>query len=94
MGRFGSAYSWISYEALAAVHDYLDLDRPATAEGSGWRPARRWGEPLLVSGPDARGGLVNGIRRPWASLTPAERRRLVAPDGGSWSESVVSLARW
>ena len=33
--------------------------------------------------PDARGGWVNGIRRPWATLTPAERRRLVAPDGGS-----------
>jgi integrase len=36
-----------------------------------------------VTGPDARGGWVNGIRRPWATLTPAERRRLVAPDGGS-----------
>ena len=33
--------------------------------------------------PDARGGRVNGVRRPWATLTPAERRRLVAPDGGS-----------
>ena len=33
--------------------------------------------------PDAQGGRVNGIRRPWAALTPAERRRLVAPDGGS-----------
>ena len=33
--------------------------------------------------PDARGGRDNGIRRPWATLTPAERRRLVAPDGGS-----------
>ncbi|MGA5135291.1 site-specific integrase [Streptomyces olivoreticuli] len=75
--------TWISYEALAAVHDYLELDRAATAEGSGWRPPRRWGEPLLVAEPDARGGLVNGTRRPWASLTPAERRRLVAPEGGS-----------
>jgi integrase len=36
-----------------------------------------------VTEPDARGGRVNGIRLPWATLTPAERRRLVAPDGGS-----------
>lgn len=75
--------TWISYEALATVHDYLDLDRVATTEGSEWRPPRRWGEPLMVAEPDARGGLVNGIRRPWASLTPAERRRLIAPEGGS-----------
>ncbi|MEU0214902.1 site-specific integrase [Streptomyces sp. NPDC006265] len=75
--------TWISFEVLAAVHDYLELDRAATAEGTRWRPPRRWGEPLMVSEPDARGGLINGVRRPWASLTPAERRRLVAPDGGS-----------
>lgn len=75
--------TWTSYEALAGLHDYLQLDRAAAAAGSGWRPPRRWGEPLLVTEPDARGGRVNGIRRPWAALTPAERRRLVAPDGGS-----------
>ena len=75
--------TWTSYEALAGLHDYLQLDRAAAAAGSGWRPPRRWGEPLLVTEPDARGGRVNGIRRPWATLTPAERRRLVAPDGGA-----------
>ncbi|MEV6228043.1 site-specific integrase [Saccharopolyspora shandongensis] len=75
--------TWISYEALASVHDYLELDRAAATEGSAWHPSRRWGEPLVVAEPDARGGLVNGIRRSWASLTPAERRRLVAPSGGS-----------
>ena len=75
--------TWTSYEALAGLHDYLQLDRAAAADGSGWRPPARWGEPLLVTDPDARGGRVNGIRRPWAVLTPAERRRLVAPDGGS-----------
>ncbi|TDO50511.1 hypothetical protein EV643_1043 [Kribbella sp. VKM Ac-2527] len=36
-----------------------------------------------MSEPDARGGRINGIRRSWGSLTPAERRRLVAPEGGS-----------
>ncbi|MET9357425.1 hypothetical protein ABZY14_31290 [Streptomyces sp. NPDC006617] len=74
--------TWTSYEALAGLHDYLELDRAATTSGSP-RPPRRWGEPLMVSEPDARGGLINGVRRPWDSLTPAERRCLVAPEGGS-----------
>ncbi len=75
--------TWISYDALAAVHHYLGLDRPATADGTSWMPPRRWGEPLLVTGPGERGGHVNGVRRRWETLTPGERRRLVAPDGGS-----------
>ena len=75
--------TWISYDALAAVHHYLELDRPATADGTSWLPPRRQGEPLLVTGPDERGGHVNGVRRRWETLTPGERRRLVAPDGGS-----------
>lgn len=75
--------TWISYQALAAVHQYLDLDRAATAGGSPWRPPKSWGKPLLVTDPDSRGGRLNGARRPWDLLTPGERRRLVAPDGGS-----------
>ena len=75
--------TWSSYEALAAVHHYLELDRAATADGSTWCPPRRWGEPLLVTNPDARGGRINGVRRRWDTLTPGERRRLVAPEGGS-----------
>ena len=75
--------TWISYEALAAVHHYLEVDRPATTSGTAWRPPRNWGEPLLVTDPDARGGRVNGVRRRWETLTPAERRRLVAPGGGT-----------
>lgn len=75
--------TWISYAALAAVHHYLELDRAATADGSSWLPPRRWGESLLVSDPDERGGRVNGVRRRWETLTPGERRRLVAPGGGS-----------
>ncbi|MGH3921629.1 MAG: tyrosine-type recombinase/integrase [Pseudonocardiaceae bacterium] len=75
--------TWISYDALAAVHHYLELDRAVTADGSAWRPLRRWGEPLLVTNPDSRGGQVNGVRRRWDTLTPFERRRLVAPGGGS-----------
>ncbi|SCK62360.1 MULTISPECIES: site-specific integrase [unclassified Streptomyces] len=41
--------TWTSYEALAGLYDYLDLDRAATTEDSLWRPPRRWGEPLMVS---------------------------------------------
>jgi site-specific recombinase XerD len=75
--------TWISYEALADLHQYLELDRAVTADGSPWRPPERWGGPLLVTDPDERGGRVNGVRRRWDTLTPGERRRLVAPDGGS-----------
>jgi integrase len=75
--------TWISYDALAAVHHYLELDRPATTDGTSWRPPSQSGGPLLVTDPDERGGRVNGVRRRWETLTPGERRRLVAPDGGT-----------
>jgi len=75
--------TWVSYEALAGLHDYLQLDRAAVLAGASWRPPGRWGEPLAVTEPDARGGRINGVRRAWDALTPAERRRLIAPDGGS-----------
>ena len=73
--------TWISYEALAEVHRYLDLSRPLAASGSAWRPVR--GEPLMVTSARRDGGKVNGTRVRWAELRPAERARLVAPDGGS-----------
>jgi site-specific recombinase XerD len=82
--------TWISYAALAAVHRYLELDRFVTVDGALWRPPRRWGEPLLVTEPDERGGRVNGVRCRWETLTPAERRRLVAPGGGSCVLAVKS----
>jgi integrase len=75
--------TWISYPALAAVHRYAGLERAADVSGSAWRPGRRAGEPLQVSAPDAQGGRVNGVRVRWNTLPSAERRRLVAPDGGS-----------
>lgn len=31
--------TWIAYDALAAVHHYLELDRAVTVDGSTWRPA-------------------------------------------------------
>jgi hypothetical protein len=55
--------TWISYEALASVHDYMGLDREAATAGSTWRPPRRWGDPLLVTDPDDRGGRINRVLR-------------------------------
>ncbi|MFI5822816.1 site-specific integrase [Streptomyces rishiriensis] len=75
--------TWTSYSSLARVHRYLATVRPVATGGSQWKPPARWGEPLVVSEADARGGRVNGIRVQWAALTPSERRRLVAPGGGS-----------
>ena len=75
--------TWISYEALTAVHQYLELDRAVTVEGSAWAPPARWGPVLRVSDADAEGGRIDGVRRRWENLVPAERRRLVAAGGGS-----------
>jgi integrase len=75
--------TWVDQAALEAVHRYVGLDRAASTAGSSWRPPDRWGTPLHVSDPDPVGGRVNGVRVRWASLRPAERRRLVGPDGGS-----------
>jgi integrase len=75
--------SWISYEALAEVHQYIELDRAASAEGFTWRPPSKLGEPLVVEESDWEGAFLNGERRSWRKLRPAERLRLVAPDGSS-----------
>jgi len=40
-GKFRT--TWISYEALAGVRRYLELERPLAAEGSQWMPPARWG---------------------------------------------------
>jgi integrase len=81
----GSKYrtTWAGQAALEAVHRYAGLDRAASVAGSVWRPPARWGTPLVVTEPDPVGGRVNGTRVRWASLRPAERRRLVAPGGGT-----------
>jgi len=38
---------------------------------------------LQVSDADAEGGRIDGVRRRWENLVPADRRRLVAAGGGS-----------
>jgi integrase len=75
--------TWVEPEALESVHRYIDLDRAAGVVGSSWRPARGWGEPLEISDPDPLGGRVNGRRVRWEGLSAGQRRRLVAPGGGS-----------
>jgi integrase len=75
--------TWISHQALVEVHRYLELARPLAVDGSRWRPRETAGSPLLVTEVDPVGGRVNGKRVRWASLRPAERLRLVAPEGGS-----------
>jgi len=71
--------SWIDYDALARVHDYVALERAATVRDSRWLPRG----PLHITDPGYEGARVDGVRRRWASLTPGERLRLVAPGGGS-----------
>jgi len=71
--------SWIDYDALARVHDYISLERSATVRGSRWLP----GDPLHIEDPSYDGARIDGTRRRWASLTPGERLRLVSPGGGS-----------
>ncbi|WP_438293138.1 site-specific integrase [Streptomyces sp. HUAS TT7] len=85
--------SWIDYDALAELHGYVDLEREMSVYGSSWRPPARWGDPLMVTEFDARGGRINGRRVPWELMTPGQRRRLVGPDGGSMLLSVWGNGR-
>ncbi|MEV8125445.1 site-specific integrase [Streptomyces sp. NPDC085944] len=75
--------TWVHYEPLATMHQYIDLDRAASAEGFRWRPPSKLGEPLYVEEPDWEGARLNGVRRSWKSLRPAERLCLITPEGQS-----------
>ena len=75
--------TWITYEALAGLHRYRELERALAAGGSTWRPPQAWGEPLVVTEADGVGGTVNGVRVRWQGLVPADRARLVDAAGGS-----------
>jgi site-specific recombinase XerD len=70
--------TWIDYDALARVHDYIAWERAAVVQGSRWLPDG----PLIVEAPDHDGARINGTRRRWHTLTPEERARLVSPGGG------------
>src|SRR5258708_13108983 len=73
-GRRGRS-TWIDYEDLARVHDYIGWERAAATEGSRWRPRN----PLFVEAPTHDGALINGTRRHWHTLPPLERLRLGPP---------------
>ena len=62
--------TWADHASLEAVHQYAGLDRAAAAGGSPWRPPPQWGEPLMVTEPDAAGGRVNGRRVRWDQARP------------------------
>ncbi|MFC1410764.1 site-specific integrase [Streptacidiphilus sp. N1-12] len=73
--------TWASWDSLAKMGQYIELDRAGILAGRQYRPAPRLGEPLLVSDPDWEGGKVNGRRVSWRKLTLNERLRLVTPEG-------------
>lgn len=85
--------TWVDYDTLAELHNYLAFERATAVAGSTWMPPARWGEPLIVTEADVWGGRVNGVRMQWESLGPGERRRLVAPGGGSMLLSVCGPGR-
>lgn len=72
--------TWIDYDTLVEVWNYVRLERAAAAQRGEWRPPSRLGEPLRVQDPDWEGAHLNGVRRSWRTLTPIERLRLVSGD--------------
>ncbi|MFE3257039.1 tyrosine-type recombinase/integrase [Nocardia sp. NPDC059229] len=78
-----SRQTWVHYDQLAALHQYIDLDRAASADGFVWRPPAKLGAPLLMEEPDWEGARINGERRSWRTLRPQERLRLVTREGQS-----------
>ncbi|MFJ8757825.1 site-specific integrase [Streptomyces cyaneofuscatus] len=85
--------TWVHYEALAEMHQYIDLDRAASAEGFRWRPPAKLGQPLHIEEPDWEGAHINGERRSWRKLSPAERLCLVTPEGQSPLVSLQSTGK-
>lgn len=85
--------TWVHYGPLAEMHQYIALDRAASAEGFRWQPPPGLGCPLLVEEPDWEGARLNGVRRSWRSLRPPERLCLVTPQGQSPLVGLQSTGR-
>lgn len=85
--------TWITHGPLAAVHNYVELERALAAERGPYRPDPSLGEPLFIEAPDWEGARLNGRRVSWRQLSPAERRRLIAPDGSSPLLSLQSTGK-
>jgi integrase len=81
--------TWIDYDALARVHDYIAWDRTSAVDGARWEPDAR----LNLEEPTYEGARINGVRRRWHTLTPQERVRLVVPGKGSALLAVQSGGR-
>src|SRR5699024_1951576 len=77
-GRKGRS-SWVGFDALSAVHTYMDMERAAAVQGSSWEPENA----LRIEEPTHDGAKLNGVYRRWRHLTVQERRRLICPGGGS-----------
>ena len=73
--------TWLDYDTLVEVWNYVRLERAAAAGRRECRPPARLGEPLRVHDPDWEGAHLNGVRRSWRTLTSTERLRLVSSDG-------------
>ncbi|CAO0837287.1 Integrase OS=Streptomyces microflavus OX=1919 GN=Smic_07830 PE=4 SV=1 [Streptomyces microflavus] len=65
------------------MHQYIDLDRAASAEGFRWRPPSKLGEPLYVEEPDWEERASTGYVAPGRARRPAERLCLITPEGQS-----------
>jgi len=75
--------TWVDFDTLTQVHEYLRWDRDIAARKSAWAPKPSTGSALHVESPDAMGARIEGELRSWSDVTLNERARLVAPEGGS-----------
>jgi site-specific recombinase XerD len=73
--------TWISYDALAGLYEYVRFERAAALGRRRWIPPAEIGPPMTVEDADWHGAVINGRRQSWASLLPNERLRLVSEDG-------------
>ena len=71
--------TWLPLDALRRLHRYVGFERAVVAARSRWSPT----DALEVSDTGPASGRIGGKKVRWAALGPAERRRLVMPDGGS-----------
>lgn len=76
----GGKSRWILIppQLVRDLQSYYQLEHAAMREG-GWRPEGA----LVVEDADSEGALINGKRRKWKTVSIAERKRLILPDGGT-----------
>lgn len=82
--------TWIDYEALRSIRQYVELERSAAVLGTKWNPPGGLGSRLIVELPDRQGAFLNGQYTYWRNLSPHERLRLTAPSGETCLVAVQS----